>query len=431
MTDLPAEATPRLLVRVRDALRAPDVAAAFARTAVGAAVFAVPIRATMGETGWLAILIGLALLGAAALVARGRDTRSPTILPITVWIVLGWAAVSLAWTLTPGATVVGLIEFGALGLVGIALATVRDQVQLLRTVADVLRLALGVSLALEVLSGVILDTPFEFLGIEGRIAELGPIQGVAGASDRLGVLAVIAIATFGVEWFTRAVTREVSIASVVLAAIVLAFTRSGVALIVIVVCGLAALLLVGLRRVGAPTRRIMQWTIAGALGAAAAIAWIARRPLINALDSSSTNRDLVDLWQSTWSIAGLRPVAGWGWVGAWDASLPPYRYIAAMVPGSPGSAANAPLDVLLQLGLVGLVAVGAMAGLALVRTWRLASDAKPVVAVWPALVLAALGAASLAESLVLVDWGWLLLVIGAGIGSRRGGLGRAATGGGG
>ncbi|PZR02873.1 MAG: lipid A core--O-antigen ligase, partial [Archangium gephyra] len=91
----------------------------------------------------------------------------------------------------------------------------------------------------------------------------------------------------------------------------------------------------------------------------------------------------------------------------------------------------APLDVLLQLGLVGLVAVGAMAGLALVRTWRLASDAKPVVAVWPALVLAALGAASLAESLVLVDWGWLLLVIGAGIGSRRGGLGRAATGAGG
>lgn len=416
------------LERVRSVFTSPEVTAAFTTTAVAAAVFAVPIRSLIGSAGWNTIVIGLAAVAVAALVARGRDSRSPTILPITVIVALGWAVLSITWTLTRWATIAGVIPLISLAVVGIAIATVRDQVQILRTVADVARLALVLSLALELLSGILLDTPFEFLGIEGDLAELGPIQGVVGSSDRLGVLAVVAAVTFGVEWFTRAIPRGLSIASMVAATLVFAFARSGLAAIALVVVAIAIGLLWLLRRLPAAGARAVQWSIVGVLGLTTLVAWIGRGALIVALDSSTANRDLVDLWQSTWSMVDLKPVTGWGWIGTWDVDLSPYRFIAVRVPGDPGSASNAVLDVLLQLGIVGLLAFAAMAGLALLRTWRLASTSRPIIAVWPVLVLVALGAASIADSLVLVDWGWLLLVVGAGIGSRRAGWGRTAPG---
>lgn len=416
-----------VLERVRAVFASPEVTAAFSTATIGAAVLAVPIRALIGDAGWMTIVVALALIATAALVARGRDSRSPTILPITVMVAVGWAVLSIAWTATRWATIGALVPLVGLAVAGIAIATVRDQVQILRTVADVARFALVLSLALELLSGILLDTPFEFLGIEGDLAGFGPIQGVAGTSDRLGVFAVIAAITFGVEWFTRAIPRGLSIASMIAAMLVFAFASSGVAAIVVVAVGVAVALLVLLRRVSDATRRAVHWVIIGALGIVALVSWTVRSALIVALDSSTANRDIVDLWLGSWSMIDLKPVTGWGWIGAWDVELSPYRYIAVRVPGDPLSASNAVLDVLLQLGLVGLLAFAAMAALAIVRTWRLAATARPVVALWPALVLVTLGVASVADSLVLVDWGWLLLVVCAGIGSRRAGWGRGDT----
>ena len=410
------------VARLREVFASPEVTHAFATAAVGAAVLAVPIRALAGDAGWLTIVIGLAL------VARGRDSRSPTILPITVMLPVAWAALSLVWTSTRWATIGGLVPFLGIVVVGIAVATIRDQAQILRILADVARLALALSLVLELASGILLDTPFEFLGIEGNLAQLGPIQGVVGSSDRLGVLAVVAAIAFGVEWRIRAVPRATTVVSLVLAAAVLGFARSGIASIALLAVIVAIALLAILRRASGPTRVAVQSAVVGVLAIGALAAWLARNALIAALDSSSANRDLVDLWQATWTVATRRPVTGWGWLGPWNLDLVPYRLIALRVPDDPASASGTVLDLVLQLGAVGLLAFLAMAGLAALRCWRLATTARPIVSTWPVLVLVALGVASLADSLVLVDWGLLLLVIAAGIGSRRAGWGRRQPG---
>ncbi len=341
---------------------------------------------------------------------------------------VAWAALSLVWTSTRWATIGGLVPFLGIVVVGIAVATIRDQAQILRILADVARLALALSLVLELASGILLDTPFEFLGIEGNLAQLGPIQGVVGSSDRLGVLAVVAAIAFGVEWRIRAVPRATTVVSLVLAAAVLGFARSGIASIALLAVIVAIALLAILRRASGPTRVAVQSAVVGVLAIGALAAWLARNALIAALDSSSANRDLVDLWQATWTVATRRPVTGWGWLGPWNLDLVPYRLIALRVPDDPASASGTVLDLVLQLGAVGLLAFLAMAGLAALRCWRLATTARPIVSTWPVLVLVALGVASLADSLVLVDWGLLLLVIAAGIGSRRAGWGRRQPG---
>ena len=54
-------------------------------------------------------------------------------------------------------------------------------------------------------SGILLDMPFRFLGIQGNIAQLGPIQGIFGTRNLLGFVAVIALITFLIEYRTQSV----------------------------------------------------------------------------------------------------------------------------------------------------------------------------------------------------------------------------------
>ncbi len=67
--------------------------------------------------------------------------------------------------------------------------------------------------------------------------------------------------------------------------------------------------------------------------------------------------------------------------------------------------------MLFQLGIVGLVLFVGMLGLAFVRSWLLAGRRRSIIYAWPALVLVALILISLAESSILVDFGWLTFVI--------------------
>jgi O-antigen ligase len=82
---------------------------------------------------------------------------------------------------------------------------------------------------------------------------------------------------------------------------------------------------------------------------------------------------------------------------------------------------NAWLDVWLQVGIVGLVIFAALVLSALARSWSLAVDRAQVapgepqpytaVSLLPVLLLTALIVQSLAESRLLVEFGWTMLVL--------------------
>ena len=72
---------------------------------------------------------------------------------------------------------------------------------------------------------------------------------------------------------------------------------------------------------------------------------------------------------------------------------------------------NAYLDVYFQVGLIGFLACLALVLLAFVRSWLLASNKRSLVYVWAPLVLVTLLVTSAAESTILFEFGWLLLVI--------------------
>jgi O-antigen ligase len=367
------------------------------------------LRSTMGWPGLIGMLVGLVFLAALSLWARRDTLEWHGVLPISILVFAGWCMLSLVWSEYTLATLRGTGYQLAFGFLAIYVALVRDSIQIVRALGDVLRVLLGASIALEVLS-LLIDLPIVFLGIRGDIAYLGPIQGVFGTRNALGLIALIAIITFVIEWKSRSVPRSLGIGSVWLASICLVLTRSPVIFIVALCIAVAALALYFLRRSPAAGR----WMLQLGLGAAALVTvltlWATREQVFGLLNAGAELNVRTSLWDEMIMLVPLHPLEGWGWAGIWP-STTPYGWLEFTTGRDYSSGLNAYLDVYFQVGLVGAVAFVALIGLAFVRSWLLASNKRSLVYVWPALVLVVLIVTSLAESTVLVEYGWFLLLV--------------------
>jgi exopolysaccharide production protein ExoQ len=166
----------------------------------------------------------------------------------------------------------------------------------------------------------------------------------------------------------------------------------------------------GLRKAPAGTRRTLQWSLAGLTAVVLFSTYLARMRVLALLNAGSEFEYRYLLWFQAWTLAPIRGMEGWGWSGLWQ-NVPPYTYINNVLVRSHESSLNAFVDVYLQVGAVGLIAFVALLLLAFVRSWLLASNRRTVTYTWPALVLVALIATSAAESFILIEGGWLLLVV--------------------
>ena len=368
------------------------------------------VRGLIGLPGALAILVALDLLAAMSLYGQRARIEWRGLLPISLLSFFSWMALSVVWSAYTWASIGGVAYAVAFALLGVYLALGRDLIQVVRGAGDALRALLLASLALEVVSGLLLDTPIRFLGIAGNLAAGGPIQGVAGTRNYLGFLALLGVITFLVEHLTRSVSRNVAVLSLVTAFLTMALTRSPVTIASALVVGLAILALAALRRSRGEVRR---WTQVG-LGAAvlllAALAWAFRQPLTRALNAASEIEYRVGLWTRMNERLGENAIQGLGWVGPWPVRVEPFRTLGLEVGRVQGTGLSAISDVVLQLGVFGLLLLLAAGGLAFWRSWVLASTQRTKAYIWPALVLLLLGATSFAESYLLAEGGLLLLV---------------------
>src|SRR5690606_25898856 len=82
----------------------------------------------------------------------------------------------------------------------------------------------------------------------------------------------------------------------------------------------------------------------------------------------------VHIWDAVIGLAQERPVLGWGWISHWAPWVDPLGTLAELDGVHQLQAHNAWLDVWMQLGVVGLVAFGALALVTIVRTLWLAID---------------------------------------------------------
>ena len=396
---------------LRRILASPKFAASLTLVILATAFGTHLVRSVMGWPGLIGVLGGLVVLAVLSLLARRPIVEWHGLLPISIIVFVAWCAISAVWSGYVTDTLIGVSYQVTVAFLGIYIALVRDTFQVVRATGDVLRILLGLSIVLEVLSGLLLDLPIAFLGVVGDIDRLGPIQGVFGSRNVLGLIALIAAVTFYVELRARSIPRGLGIGSMWLAGICLVLTRSPVIAVVAICVVIAALALYRLRRRSDDGRWMLQLGLVAAALVTAGAVWLGRTTIISALNAGSEFEVRSSLWTEMWRLVDLHPLEGWGWAGFWPRDVTPYGWLEFTTGRAHATGLNAYLDVYFQVGLVGFLAFLALVLLAFVRSWLLASNKRSLVYVWAPLVLVTLLATSAAESTILFEYGWLLLVI--------------------
>ncbi|OAN41266.1 O-antigen ligase family protein [Microbacterium sp. H83] len=401
--------TPRS--RLARLLGSAEFARAFTIAAL-TAVFGSFMIERMASPVTLATIISLlCVLGAGILWVRREELSPLRIAPSSLLAFLAWALVSVAWTTDRSDSLLAWLSLFGYAFLAITIGHIRDTLQTVRALGDTLRGLLAVSLGLEILSGVLLDVPFVFLGIQGDLAAGGPVQGVFGSRNMLGFIAVIAFITFFIEWRSQSLTAPIAVPSMALAGLLAVLSASPTVLVLAAAVAVAVVALTIVRHAPPERRSLVQWTLGILVALALAAAFALRHPIIALMNAGSDFSIRASLWNTILDFVALKPIEGWGWFGSWARGEYPFTYINFQLDDRHQSALNAYFDVLLQLGAAGLVLFLLLGGVAMVRSWLVASVRRSVVYAWTPLMLVTLAVDSMFESFTLVDAGWFLLVL--------------------
>lgn len=403
--------TPQLSDSVRTFLSSAAFASSLTTAAIGSVVLSHLLRSVIGWPGLIAMLSGLAILCVFALLSRRESMEWQGILPLSLLTFVGWCGLSFIWSEYQWSTVSGILYQLVVLVLALFVALARDLIQIVRAFGNVLRAVLILSFSVELLSGVLIDTPLPFLGVRGDLAQGGPIQGVLGSRNMVGLVAMIAAVTFSIEYATRAISRKVAGASIAAAGIAIFLSRSPVTAGVLVIVGVATVALFGMRAARPEARRFLQIGLLIATVAVGLIGYVARGQVVRFLNAGSEFEYRYDLWQSVSGLISLNSLEGFGWAGLWRPDRLPFSAVDYLSNRRHESALNAYLDVWFQVGIVGLVAFIVLVALALGRAWIVASNRRSVVSLWTPLVLVSLLSTSAVESFVLVEVGWFTLTV--------------------
>lgn len=356
-------------------------------------------------------------------------------LPAPVYWFMTLVVLSISWSAYPFESFLGISAQIGTTIVAIVLAYVLTWHELLRTLAATMRWLIGLSLAFELWVAIVIREPLMTWWMqqpEGKTLKLlfwsrdqlfdgGPIQGVVGSAILLGFIALLGLILFAIQLRAGLVRPFYGWVWVSIAVLTLLLTRSAGVTVAAIAVGVALLFALWGRRVPQDKRHPVYATATGLILILAATLIFARDFLFGLLGKSGDMTGRMETWQKVWELIEQKPWFGWGWVSYWPTWVEPFKGLDTKAGVAVMSAHNAWLDVWLQIGIIGVLVFAPIVFLTWQRTWFRAVDAPrngpgPALpyatsALWPFLVLVALFVQSLSESRLLIESGWMLLII--------------------
>ncbi|MEV8172847.1 O-antigen ligase family protein [Microbacterium sp. NPDC077486] len=395
----------------------------------------------LGEIG---AAIVLALFSAATLAIGvpmlARNRPQPFRWRRLPWAAVGYTALALlsvAWSQWRVPTVATGMLLAAVTVNGLFIAHVLTWHEIVRALSSAFKWILGLSLALELWVSLVLHGPLlpnfadipagkidpQWYWVRDNLFDGGRIQGILGNANLLGIVSLFALITFGVLFAAKARWRTTLALWMILAAYFLFRTASATAL---ACAGAAAVVLVVallMRRAASPTARTRIYVVAiGSTAVLALALWLLREPLLGLLGRSAdlTGRSN-KIWSAVLERVGEHPIIGNGFSSPWVPTDPAFDGWIVDHGITVFHAHNMWLDVLLQLGVLGLVLMAVAYGSLLWRSWFFAVDRprwdldahRPYspLTLLPSLYTVVLLVQGLTESTPIMLWGWLLLVL--------------------
>jgi O-antigen ligase len=358
-------------------------------------------------------------------------------LPWTALAYTALALVSVAWSQWRGPTIVTGILLAAITVNGLFIAHVLTWHEIVRALSSAFKWILGLSLALELWVSLVLHGPLlpnfvelpdgaidaQWYWVRDNLFDGGRIQGIVGNANLLGIISLFAILTFGVLFAARARWRTTLALWMLLAAYFLFRTSSATAMACAAAAAVVLVVALLMRRASTPGARTRIYVVAiGSTLVAGVAVWLLREPLLGLLGRSAdlTGRSN-KIWAKVLERAAEHPLVGNGFSSPWIPTDPAFDHWITDHGITVFHAHNMWLDVLMQLGVVGLVLMAVAYLTLLWRSWFFAVDrprwdidgARPFspLTLLPSLFTVVLLVQGLTESTPIMLWGWLLVVL--------------------
>lgn len=344
-----------------------------------------------------------------------------------------WAGASIAWSSWRGTSALTWGLLLGTTFLGITIASMLTWREIVRAVAGALAWAIGLSLVFEFAVAIFVrgplyagfaTTPGDGTAVwtHGAALNGGRLDGLVGDPNLLGMTALLGVIVFVIEYAARDRWRSMRVVWALVSAVTLAWAGSvtawsataAVALVLATV-----LLMRTARRPGERTRYYIGYALLAAGGALTL--WFLRAPIFAALGRDDDLAAGEAVWDAVRGRIAEHPVLGGGFATPWLPWDPAFTQWTALPGGQAIQAQSVWLDVLFQLGVVGVI-LYALTMLAFVwRSWFFAVDRprwdlrddRPYSALTllPTLTATVLIVQGISDTAPLFGWGWMLMVV--------------------
>jgi O-antigen ligase len=383
------------------------------------------VRYSVGWWGWGAVLV--TLFGFTLYYFfTGEPKRILKQIPWPLIALLVLMPISIIYSNYQMFSAIASFAQYATSLFALFLAAAFSWRHLLRIFSNVVRVILAASLLFEFVAAAIVRGPIApiFKNYEGdtppasayywtraHLFDGDRIQGIVGNSNILAFIAMIGLVVFAIDYAVSATPKWLSASSFALAAAMLLLSKSaGVAFAVaaIAVAATVALIVEGKDR--DLRHRIYRWVWACA-GLVSIVVLINRAEVFTFFGKTPDMTGRSTIWKLVLGLIAERPIQGWGWISHWMPGVKPFEGLVVINKVPYYQAHNAYLDMWLQLGAIGLLLLLILVAMTFVKLWRLGVRHTNPLYLWPMLVFFGLLAQNLTESRMLLEIGWVLLVL--------------------
>ena len=392
-------------------------------------------RNLLGLQGYVALVVVVFGIGIALFIKQRPERFRWYRLPAPLTLFLVFAALSILWSQYRLESLLGVTAQLITTAVAVMLALLLTWQETLSTLASAFRYLLGLSIVFELFVSIFIREPLLPWWIEapeGKTPNLlywsrdllfegGPIQGLLGSSTLLGFAALLGLIIFVIQLRAGTVRPFAGWFWVIVALATLVLTRPATALIAGGVVVVSLFFALWARRAKADHRMPMYFIGAALLAACGTLAIVFRDSFFGIFGKSGSLTGRTETWQKVIDLGAEHPAAGWGWVSYWAPWVEPFKSLDVQGGIPVMHAHNAWLDVWFQLGFIGLALFGLLVFVTTWRVWFRAVDQPrrgpgaplpyATSALWPFLIMMAMLVQSLTESRMIVESGWLLLVL--------------------
>ena len=255
-----------------------------------------------------------------------------------------WVFASASWSLDPGATNRRALAAAFTTLFGFYFAASFDGKRMAEIIATTfLFLAIGGGLA---------AVAYPSMGVHHDI-NAGDWRGLWYEKNQMGAMMVYGALAAMAAILAGSTRRKQMIVTIVLCAALIVMTKSKTSLVVLMI-GLGGSMMLAAMRRGPATAVIIVWLGVTAIAAIVMVLWLAPDLVFKALGKDPTLTGRTDIWAAVLRQSAKHPLAGYGYAVFWTLESQPAQWIRKETGWLVPTAHNGWLDILAQLGWIGV-----------------------------------------------------------------------------